>query len=116
MKTRNVESCKEGFIVNKRKELNSVDLPTNHRHEEYDPLKPELVNAYDSIVIMKERAESIIYLVQTELVSDRTLNDSVLFTSLESARLELQDMMSIVEHFTDWQLQNKQAQKKPQIK
>jgi len=28
MKTRNVESCKEGFIVDKRKKLNSVILPT----------------------------------------------------------------------------------------
>lgn len=86
----------------------SVNL--SHRHSSYDPKQPDLINAYDDIHIMNERVTAAIHLIQNELLGDRTLDDSVLFVALETARMELQDINSLLSHLVDFQLKkNKNA-------
>ncbi len=78
-------------------------LALPHRYTSYDPKQPDLTNAYDNTVVMSERAQSAIHLVQNELIGDRTLEDSVLFAALDTVRLELQDIDTLLRHFVESQ-------------
>lgn len=87
-----------------------MSLNLNHRHTSYNLENPDLIGAYDDAANMKDRATTMIYLLQNEFVAgDRTLDDSVIFSALESVRMELQDIESLLRHFVD--SQNDQAQK-----
>lgn len=79
----------------------SLHLP--HRHTCYDPKRPDLNGVYDDVVLMNERAQAVIHMVQNELFADRTLEDSVLFATLETVHLELEDINALLGHFVEWQ-------------
>lgn len=88
-----------------------MSLPLPHRHICYNPEKPDLIDVYDDIAIIGDRAKSIIHLVQKELLGDRTLDDSVLFEALEAIRDGVLDIEVLLSHFVD--SQTNQPQKKP---
>ena len=75
----------------------------NHRMEEYNPSKPCLTGLLDSTFCASERAESVLHLVQDQLVGDRTLDDSVLFAAIESVMKDLKDIKDVIAHFHDYQ-------------
>ncbi len=76
-----------------------------HRLNGYDTENPThtcLVDATDS---MLGRAEAMTLLIQNEFSGNRTLNDDVIFQSLEAMRLELVDIKAVIKHFHEAQKQ-----------
>lgn len=71
-----------------------------HRLSGYDIQKPITTCLVDATGNMVDRAEAVLFLIQNEFIGDsRTLEDSVIFQSLESVRMELQDIKAVTEHY-----------------
>jgi len=86
-----------------------MSLNLKHRHETYSTNKPNLINAYDDVVVMVERGQSILHLVQGQLVEGQTVEDNVLFASLCAVSNELSDIEALLKHLVDAHLDNRKA-------
>lgn len=81
----------------------SLNLP--HRNSEYDTAKPNLTGLVDAYINTSDRAEAVVHLLQGQFIGENsgTLNDSVMFSALESIRHDLLDMKVLIEHYHEAQ-------------
>lgn len=77
----------------------------NQRLNGYDTEGPTHTCLIDTTDSMLGRAEAMTLLIQNEFSGNRTLNDDVIFQSLESLRLELQDIKAVTKHYHEAQKQ-----------
>jgi len=81
-----------------------MSINLNHRHIQYNPNDPSLVDAFDDVCVMVERLTSVLALVQSELTSgDRSINDSALFLCACTAENEALDIKALLSHLVDHQ-------------
>ena len=82
-----------------------MSLDLSHRNLEYDTAKPSLTGLIDAHTNVSDRAEAVVHLLQSQFISENIedLNDSVMFSALESVRHDLLDMKALIEHYHEAQ-------------
>lgn len=78
-----------------------MSLDLSHRNSEYDTEKPCLTGLVDAYTNTSDRAEAVVRLLQSQFIGENsvTLNDSVMFSALESVEHDLLDMKTLIEHY-----------------